>query len=183
MIPQRNHSRDRCAKFENNMSQYYKVVNLDKKQFFSPDIFNDGVKLGAVMNGIHPYVVGRLLLADFDSNKPTDKFHIGYWSGDKIAIIGDESRNEFNDRQQEFENVGAELIFSFINEENFQELILNQLKSDNRYYARIGFLIHQYADQAEGLKKFLIQNFGADWEKRAKEVWEDKKTTFIELNV
>ena len=163
------------------MSKYYKVVNLDKKQFFSPDIFNDGVKLGAVMNGIHPYVVGRLLLSDFDL--PIEKFRIGYWSGDKIAIIGDESANEFTDRQEEFENVGAELLFSFINDANFQELFLNQLKTDNQYYARIGFLVHQYADKAEGLKRFLLRNFGNDWEKKAKEVWEDKKTTFIELNV
>jgi hypothetical protein len=163
------------------MSQYYKVVNLDKKQFFSPDIFNDGVKLGAVMNGIHPYVIGRLLLSDF--NLPEEKFGTGYWFGDKIAIIGDESANEFNDRQEEFENIGAELLFSFINDENFQELILNQLKTDNQYYARIGFLVHQYVDKAEGLKRFLIRNFGNDWEKKAKEVWEDKKTTFIELDV
>jgi len=165
------------------MSQYYKIVNLDKMQFFSPDIFNDGVKLGAIMNGIHPYVVGRLLLADFDSNNTNEKFQIGYWSGDKIAVISDKSRNIFNDRQDEFENIGAELLFSFINDENFQELILNQLKTDNRYYARIGFLVHQYPDKAEGLKKFLIRNFGNDWEKKAKEVWEDKKTTFIQLNV
>ncbi|MBW1294057.1 hypothetical protein [Aquimarina litoralis] len=165
------------------MSQYYKVVNLDKKQFFSPEIFNDGVKLGAVMNGIHPYVIGRLLLANLDSGKPIEKFRIGYWSGDKIAIVGDESRNEFTSQLQEFENVGAELFFSFINDENFQELILNQLKTDNQYYARIGFLVHQCADQAEILKRFLIRNFGKDWEKKAKEVWQNKKTTFIELSV
>ncbi len=164
------------------MSQYYKVANLDKKQFFSPVIFNDGVKLGAVMNGIHPYVLGRLLLADFDVDKPIKKFKFGYWSGDKIAIVGDESGNEFTDQQEKFENVGAELFFSFINDENFQELILNQLKTDNQYYARIGFLVHQYTDKAEGLKRFLIRNFGNNWEKKAKEVWEDKKTTFIELN-
>ena len=163
------------------MSQYYKVVNLDKKQFFSPSIFNDGVKLGAVMNGIHPYVVGRLLLTEFEF--PVEEFHIGYWSGDKIAIIGDESANEFNDQQKEFQNIGAELLFSFINDENFRELFLNQLKTDNQYYARIGFLVHQYADKADGLKRFLIQNFGNNWERKAKEVWEDKKTTFIELDV
>lgn len=165
------------------MSQYYNIVNLDKKQFFSPDIFNDGVKLGAVMNGIHPYVLGRLLLVDFDVDKPIKKFKTGYWAGDKLAILGDESRNEFTDRQEEFENIGAELLFSFINDENFQELILNQLKADKQYYARIGFIVHQYTDRAEELKKFLIRNFSDNWEKKAKEVWKDKKTTFIELNV
>ncbi|WP_459212034.1 hypothetical protein [Aquimarina rhabdastrellae] len=163
------------------MSQYYKVVNLDKKQFFSPDIFNDGVKLGAIMNGIHLYVIGRLLLANF--NLSLEKFQIGYWSGDKIAIVGDESTNEFTDRQEEFENIGAELLFSFISDENFQELILNQLKTDNQYYARIGFLVHKYPDKTKVLKRFLIRNFGNDWEKKAKEVWEDKKNIFIELNV
>lgn len=165
------------------MSQYYKIVNIDKKQFFSLNIFNDGVKLGAVMTGIHPYVVGRLLLSDFDSNKTLNKFQNGYWSGDKIAIVGDESRNDFFDQQQEFKNVGAELIFSFISDENFQKLIINQLKNDGQYYAQIVFLVHQYADQSKGLKKYLIDNFGDDWEKKAKEVWENKKTTFIELDI
>ena len=180
------------------MSQYYKIVNLDKKEFFSPDVFNDGLKLGAMMNGIHSYVVGRLLLANFDMNTTTLKFQSGYWAGDRIVIVGDESgtnffglQTEFNLENynllndlviSEFENIGAKLLFSFIDDNNFQKLILEQLTNDDWYYAQIGFLVHQYPDNANELKKFLVQNFGNHWEKKAKEIWEDKKTAIIQLN-
>lgn len=185
------------------MGQYYKVVNLDKRQYFSPDIFNDGVKLGAIMKGTHPYVIGQLLLANNDTitsnNKASKIIQSGYWAGDRVIFVGDESGehffnvasdNESRDYQilndlvvTEFENIGARLFCSFINDIQFKELILKELQENSQYFGQVGYLVYQHQNISQQVHKFLIENFGANWEKAAREIWNDPKTTFIEFNL
>lgn len=60
------------------MGQYFKVVNLDRHEWFDPNAFEESIK--------HPEraprtmeALGRLLMPG------------GAWCGDRIAIVGDES--------------------------------------------------------------------------------------------
>jgi len=79
------------------MGQYYKIVNIDKKEYLHPHAFGDGLKLmefgssaGGTLTGL------AILLADGNGHGGGD-FHeedvkepiAGRWKGDKIVIAGD----------------------------------------------------------------------------------------------
>lgn len=76
------------------MGQYYKIVNLTKKQFMNPHDFGDGAKLcefGDSRSGVM-FALAALLASgnnrgggDIRSDDPI----IGSWAGDQIAIVGD----------------------------------------------------------------------------------------------
>lgn len=81
------------------MGQYYKIVNLTKKQYLDTYTFNDGAKLmelGCSREGTLTALA--ILLADgngrgggdLHSNNPI----IGSWAGDRIVIAGDYADEE-----------------------------------------------------------------------------------------
>lgn len=80
------------------MGQYYKAVNLDKKQFIRPHACNNGAKLMEFgLSGMGMMSCVAILLADGNnrgggdlrSNDPI----IGSWAGDRIVITGDYADN------------------------------------------------------------------------------------------
>jgi len=78
----------------NEMGQYYKIVNLDKRKYIKPHDLGDGAKLLEFgMSGGGTMAALAVLLAngngrgggDIKTNDPI----VGSWAGDKIVIIGD----------------------------------------------------------------------------------------------
>jgi hypothetical protein len=76
------------------MGQYYKIVNIKKKQYISPYIFGDGSKLMEFSMSANGVLSGlSILLADGngrgggDLNSENDI--VGSWAGDNIVIAGD----------------------------------------------------------------------------------------------
>lgn len=76
------------------MGQYYKAVNLTKKQVIRPHAFGDGAKLmefGSSGSGMMCALA--ILLADGNNrgcgDLRADDELIGSWAGDKIVITGD----------------------------------------------------------------------------------------------
>ena len=76
------------------MGQYYKIVNLDKKQFLHPHRFDDGLKLMEFGQSGSGTLLGlTILLADGNNRGGgdcrSDDPLIGSWAGDRIVITGD----------------------------------------------------------------------------------------------
>lgn len=76
------------------MGQYFKVVNLDKRQYLHPHKFHDGLKLmefGSSSDGTMCALA--ILLADSNGRGGgdcrSDNPLIGSWAGDHIVITGD----------------------------------------------------------------------------------------------
>lgn len=76
------------------MGQYYKIVNIKKKQYISPYTFGDGSKLmefGMSANGVLAGLT--ILLADGNGrgggDLNSDNPIVGSWAGDNIVIAGD----------------------------------------------------------------------------------------------
>jgi len=76
------------------MGQYYKIVNIKKKQYITPYTFGDGAKLMEFSMSANGVLAGlSILLADgngrgggdLNSNNPI----VGSWAGDNIVITGD----------------------------------------------------------------------------------------------
>ena len=80
------------------MGQYYKIVNLDKREYLHPHNFGDGAKLWEFgSSGMGTMFGLALLLAngngqgggDFQVRRPEDLELVGRWAGDRIVVVGD----------------------------------------------------------------------------------------------
>lgn len=76
------------------MGQYYKIVNLDKKQYLHPHKFGDGLKLLEFGSSGCGTLLGlTVLLADGNNRGGGDLCSddplIGSWAGDRIVVTGD----------------------------------------------------------------------------------------------
>ena len=77
-----------------NMGQYYRTVNLDKKQYLHPHKFDDGLKLMEFASSSCGTLRAlAILLADGNGRgggdlRSEDEL-VGSWAGDRIVITGD----------------------------------------------------------------------------------------------
>ena len=76
------------------MGQYYKIVNIKKKQYISPHTFGDGSKLMEFSMSANGVLAGlSILLADGNGrgggDLNSDNPIVGSWAGDNIVIAGD----------------------------------------------------------------------------------------------
>jgi hypothetical protein len=104
------------------MGQYYKVVNLDKKQYLEPHGFGNGAKLMEFASGGGTMMALGVLLADgngcgggdLDSSDPL----VGSWAGDRIVIAGD-----YADRSWNAENPSDErTLYQRLDEDGFKDI-------------------------------------------------------------
>jgi hypothetical protein len=187
------------------MGQYFKIVNLTKRQYFSASVFNEGIKRYAIMRGLHAYVLGQLLALGLpEGNSKWEKGNQSgvwreSWAGDRIAIVGDETKGDFlgveptNSNfkplilddivKEEFENISGKLICWLIEDEVIQKGILANLVIDERYIADLGYIVYKFHNISQELKIFLETHFSKNWEKLCKKIWEDEKTSYIPPSV
>jgi len=76
------------------MGQYYKIVNIKKKQYITPHVFGDGAKLMEFSMSANGVLAGlAILLADGNGrgggDLNSDNKIVGSWAGDNIVIAGD----------------------------------------------------------------------------------------------
>ena len=76
------------------MGQYYKIVNIKKKQYITPHTFGDGSKLMEFSMSANGVLAGlAILLADGNGRGGGDLGSendiVGSWAGDNIVIAGD----------------------------------------------------------------------------------------------
>ena len=76
------------------MGQYYKIVNIKKKQYITPHTFGDGAKLMEFSMSANGVLAGlAILLADGNGRGGGDLHSendiVGSWAGDNIVIAGD----------------------------------------------------------------------------------------------
>lgn len=107
------------------MGQYYKVVNLDKKEFLHPHKFGDGLKLlefGCSSVGTMTALAVLLSVGNGRGGGDIESTSVivGSWAGDRIAIIGDYVGEE------EFEITCKDLI----GYTDISDLVLSALKED-----------------------------------------------------
>ena len=76
------------------MGQYYKIVNIKKKQYITPHTFGDGSKLMEFSMSANGVLAGlAILLADGNGRGGGDLHSendiVGSWVGDNIVVAGD----------------------------------------------------------------------------------------------
>ncbi len=81
------------------MGQYYKVVNLDKKQYLHPHNLGDGLKLMEFgSSGGGTMMALAILLSDGNGqgggDLDSEQALVGSWAGDRIVVVGDYAGND-----------------------------------------------------------------------------------------
>lgn len=115
------------------MGQYWKVVNLTKREFIHPHRLGSGLKLWEI---IANEPVGQALLiltaampearggGDLDSTHVDGEKVVGRWAGDRIAIVGDYAEDD--DLSNDYGDPPASVIYSLCSEEKY-------LKEDSEF--------------------------------------------------
>jgi len=132
------------------MGQYYKIVNVKKKQYITPYTFGDGSKLmefGMSANGVLAGLA--ILLADGNGRGGGDLHSenpiIGSWAGDNIVITGDyadkgrfvktTNQNLYEVCQAEGEDISIKVLDALCDDgmffENFRKNIRPWAPADN----------------------------------------------------
>ena len=156
-----------------NMGQYYRIVNLDKKEYISPHLFGDGAKLmefGCSSNGMMTGLA--ILLADGNNRGGGDLYSedaiIGSWAGDRIVITGDyadegkfvEYSSYIGDKIEYDPNKN---LYQFAAEQftNVSEGVIMAMCADSYLRERImkSFVNHGFLDEHKGLLNKISETY------------------------
>lgn len=148
------------------MGQYFKIVNVKKRQYLNPHMFNDGLKLMEFgMSGGGTMTALAVLLADgngrgggdLNSENPI----VGSWAGDQIVIAGDyadhgkflpEDKSEQNLYEvavEEGKDISAEVLDALMEDHWFREDFINhwpdfKSNSNDDYYAEVNKIVNKW---------------------------------------
>jgi hypothetical protein len=116
------------------MGQYYKIVNIKKKQYITPHTFGDGAKLMEFSMSASGVLAGlAILLADGNGRGGGDLHSendiVGSWAGDNIVIAGDYAdegkfvkeadRNLYNVASNEGEDISVKVLDALFDDQYF----------------------------------------------------------------
>jgi hypothetical protein len=116
------------------MGQYYKIVNIKKKQYITPHTFGDGAKLMEFSMSASGVMAGlAILLADGNGRGGGDLHStngiVGSWAGDNIVVAGDyadegkfvkeTSRNLYNVASNEGEDISVKVLEALFDDQYF----------------------------------------------------------------
>jgi len=82
------------------MGQYWKVINIDKREFIHPHKLGSGLKLWEIIANNNPGVGAALVIlcaahrearggGDLGMTSEVSKRTIGRWAGDRVVVVGD----------------------------------------------------------------------------------------------
>lgn len=97
------------------MGQYFKVVNLDKKEYLHPHKFGDGLKLLEFGCSSHSTLTALTLLLRKSNESgggdiQIENDMIGSWAGDRIVIIGDYDKSKLYEKcEKEFTDISDKI--------------------------------------------------------------------------
>jgi hypothetical protein len=116
------------------MGQYYKIVNIKKKQYITPHTFGDGAKLMEFSMSASGVLAGlAILLADGNGRGGGDLHSendiVGSWAGDNIVVAGDYAdegkfvketdRNLYNVASNEGEDISVKVLDALFDDKYF----------------------------------------------------------------
>ena len=146
------------------MGQYYKIVNVKKRQYLNPHMFNDGMKLMEFgMSAGGTLTALAVLLAD-GNNRGGGDLHsdndiIGSWAGDPIVIAGDyadqgkflpadkSDQTLYSVCEDEGEDISAKVLDALMEDRWFREDFINnwsEHKNKDTYYKDVNLIVNKW---------------------------------------
>ena len=167
------------------MGQYYKIVNITKKEFILPWTFNDGDKLTEIMVNGGSLSALAVLLSN-GNNRGMGDLHsdldiIGSWSGDRIVVAGDygdtglflpkkqRTENLYNVAGDEYKDVSIAVLVALMAD----EYIFNNLRLSKDVVHNIAIL---YKTPPEDYPT-IIEHIGDEYKGYVADVLRNLKVT------
>ena len=146
------------------MGQYYKIVNVKKRQYLNPHMFNDGMKLMEFgMSAGGTLTALAVLLADGNGrgggDLHSDNDIIGSWAGDPIVIAGDyadqgkflpadkSDQTLYSVCEDEGEDISAKVLDALMEDRWFREDFINnwsEHKNKDTYYKDVNLIVNKW---------------------------------------
>ena len=175
------------------MGQYFKIVNLTKKQFIDIGGLGDNIKFSGLGSGLNGIVLGRLLASPGQWDAPgflkqygdpnKDDVYVGLWAGDQIVIPGDYDKpknydlspstdvpteNLYNlvSDNPEYEDITDKVIVWLAKDEWTAEILAKSAANDRELLQKLSDLV--FIDKNEIVRKSLENTLGSNWSKKLK---------------
>jgi hypothetical protein len=132
--PRSRPQRGRDGKEGYGMGQYFRIVNLDKKEWIRPD----GLKLWELCAGNSVRMLGYLLATN-------------NWDGTSIAKLFF-SKEQLDEIKKELESLGFGYEVYFVDEKNFRGYVVPKLKYFGRWCCDRIVVLGDYADESTNYK-------------------------------
>lgn len=132
------------------MGEYFRIVNLDKKEYLHPHYFGTGIKLFEIAANECGSLTGLSILLSSQDNGDKDKIY-GRWAGDRIIIAGDYS-SEIYEEVQKWEphcNISDMVVLKLCEDLFYREILMPRIKH-----------FSAYLDDLKPLSKQLIERYG-----------------------
>ena len=175
------------------MGQYFRIVNLIKKQYIDLDRLGEGIKFSALGSGLNGIILGRLLASPGQWDAPgilkrygdpdKDDVYVGLWAGDRIVIPGDydkprnyslsSSADQTEDNlyfhvtdNPEYENITDKVIEWLAKEEWTAEMLAKNAANDQELLQKLSDLV--LINNNEIMKNSLEIVIGSNWIEKLK---------------
>jgi hypothetical protein len=145
------------------MGVYYHYVNFTKQERFAINSLGGGIKFGNA--GFTPASRAlHLLIIDEPRDSSADEYlERGRWSGDSIAVLGDDITADFDRLYDACVDIAADAILLVYRYDGC-ELLFDTAEQEDRLYMQ---LCHLSANgQAPGLMQDMKARFGASYLQR-----------------
>jgi hypothetical protein len=116
------------------MGQYYKIVNLDKRQYLDPSRFGTGPKLRTIAYsscGILSALTILLAKSDGTGGGDIPSEGTGLWAGDRVVIIGDYDSTSLHRDLDEYDDVSLDILRVMIRDDWVRQLLLEHSETDS----------------------------------------------------
>lgn len=120
------------------LGQYFKIANLDKKEFLHPNCLGGGLKLWEMCASRYPSILPYLLSSEEidGTGIQQEPKYLGRWYGDRIAVVGDyASDNLYDEISDNYRNISHEVVQefnAFIDEEDLKLPTLEDMKQEEK---------------------------------------------------
>lgn len=152
----------------NHMGTYDHYVNLTKHERFAAD-FGGGAKQHALGRTLASRAFHLMLVGAPNVGAPAQQR--GRWSGDAIAIVGDDLRPDWERLQQDFTDIEANAILLVFNVDGFDS-IAEAAQRDTALFMELCHLVA--SRQAMEIDPHMKRVFGGQYLHRYKELCKEK---------
>jgi hypothetical protein len=100
------------------MGQYFKIVNLDKREYLAPDDFGVEMKLNLgweELNQAFIYLLAQGFHPEHGWQHDSENKYLGRWAGDRVIVIGDydESGLYGKLKSEKYKNISRDVMECF----------------------------------------------------------------------
>jgi hypothetical protein len=175
------------------MGQYFKIVNVTKKQFIDISELGESNKFSFIGQGLHGIALGRLLASVGDAMEEwytvyghphEDDLYVGAWAGDSIVIAGDYAlpdKSEVQSTTSEpdvlnlyfkvvtgngYENITGKVIKWLAKDGETADLLAERALIDEQLLYKLNELA--FANNNETIKNSLDKIHGSKWKLKKK---------------